>query len=209
MSSRKSTGKRLRFEVFKRDLFTCQYCGAQPPDVLLVIDHIEPVAAGGPETIDNLITACEACNQGKAAKPLTARIVRPDADLLYLETQQEIAELKRFQTAVQAREEEMARTIEVIQKAWYAACSEGLDWHPADHIVRRFINKHGPEIAYQALVDVAPKVYEGYIRKNWVPYAWAVARNLAAQQGQELDEVDPDSTQIHRLPDANDKGGPS
>jgi hypothetical protein len=29
---RKSTGKRLRFSVFQRDHFTCQYCGAQPPD---------------------------------------------------------------------------------------------------------------------------------------------------------------------------------
>lgn len=43
---RKSTGKRLRFEVFKRDHFTCQYCGAQPPDIVLVADHIVAVAEG-------------------------------------------------------------------------------------------------------------------------------------------------------------------
>lgn len=41
---RQSTGKRLRFPVFKREFFTCQYCGAQPPDVVLVCDHIEPAA---------------------------------------------------------------------------------------------------------------------------------------------------------------------
>src|SRR4051812_15410387 len=62
---RRSTGKRLRFEVFKRDYFTCRYCGAQPPDVVLVVDHVIPVALGGPSTLDNLITACEPCNQGK------------------------------------------------------------------------------------------------------------------------------------------------
>ena len=66
MSGRRSTGKRLRFEIFKRDHFTCQYCGAQPPSIVLVIDHIDPVAEGGLTVIENLITACEPCNQGKA-----------------------------------------------------------------------------------------------------------------------------------------------
>jgi len=32
--------KRDRFEVFKRDKFTCQYCGKAAPDVVLHIDHI-------------------------------------------------------------------------------------------------------------------------------------------------------------------------
>jgi 5-methylcytosine-specific restriction endonuclease McrA len=106
---RKSTGKRLRFEVFKRDHFTCQYCGAQPPEIVLVADHIVAVAAGGETTIENLITACEPCNQGKAAKELGQRAIRPDADLLYLETQQEIAELRRFQQAKTERDAEIAR----------------------------------------------------------------------------------------------------
>lgn len=56
MSGRRSTGKRLRFEIFKRDHFTCQYCGAQPPSIVLVIDHIDPVAEGGLTVIENLIT---------------------------------------------------------------------------------------------------------------------------------------------------------
>ena len=73
MVKRKSTGKRLRFSVFQRDQFTCQYCGAQPPDVVLVCDHITPVALGGETTIDNLITSCESCNQGKADRSLADR----------------------------------------------------------------------------------------------------------------------------------------
>lgn len=63
----KPLSKRTRFEVFKRDLFTCQYCGAKPPAVLLECDHIEPRALGGGNEEGNLITACEACNRGKAA----------------------------------------------------------------------------------------------------------------------------------------------
>lgn len=205
--TRASTGKRRRFEIFKRDLFTCQYCGGQPPAVVLVVDHIDPVAGGGADTVDNLITACETCNQGKASRSLTTRIIRPDADLLYLETQQEIAELRRFQAAVEEREVELERTVELIQKAWYSATGEDQNWHPADHVVRQFIVKYGAEIAYQTIVSVAPKVYEGQIKKNWVPYAWAVARNIAAAQGQDVhDEIDPDSTRIRALPDATELG---
>jgi hypothetical protein len=71
MSKRKSTGKKLRFEVFKRDSFTCQYCGAKAPDVLLHVDHIKPVARGGADVIMNLITSCAACNGGKGARELS------------------------------------------------------------------------------------------------------------------------------------------
>jgi hypothetical protein len=62
---RKAISKKLRFEVFKRDSFTCQYCGQSAPNVVLHIDHIHPVSKGGKNTILNLITSCLACNQGK------------------------------------------------------------------------------------------------------------------------------------------------
>jgi len=58
--------KRKRFEVFKRDRFTCQYCGAKAPDVVLEVDHIHPVAEGGDDNEVNLTTACFGCNRGKS-----------------------------------------------------------------------------------------------------------------------------------------------
>lgn len=64
-TGRRPISKNLRFEVFKRDSFKCQYCGAVAPDVLLHVDHIHPVAAGGTNEITNLITSCEPCNNGK------------------------------------------------------------------------------------------------------------------------------------------------
>lgn len=66
MSKRKSLSKKLRFEVLKRDRFTCQYCSAKPPKVPLEIDHIDPVSRGGTNDIDNLVTACFDCNRGKS-----------------------------------------------------------------------------------------------------------------------------------------------
>lgn len=65
--ARKAISKKARFEVFKRDGFKCMYCGAHPPSVLLHVDHIHPVAEGGTNDEDNLITACEPCNLGKGA----------------------------------------------------------------------------------------------------------------------------------------------
>lgn len=68
---RVAISKRLRFEVFKRDGFQCQYCGATPPNVLLHCDHVCPVSEGGETTIDNLVTACQPCNLGKSNIPLS------------------------------------------------------------------------------------------------------------------------------------------
>ena len=61
---------RTRFEVFKRDKFTCRYCGKASPKVVLEVDHIVPIAAGGSDEEMNLATSCWECNRGKAAVPL-------------------------------------------------------------------------------------------------------------------------------------------
>lgn len=70
-NKRKPLSKKMRFDVFKRDGFVCQYCGATPPNVVLHVDHITPVVSGGKNNIDNLITSCEACNLGKGASHLS------------------------------------------------------------------------------------------------------------------------------------------
>lgn len=70
-TKRKGLSKRTRFNVFKRDGFTCQYCGAHPPKVALHVDHITPVVEGGGNDIDNLVTSCESCNLGKGGISLS------------------------------------------------------------------------------------------------------------------------------------------
>ena len=65
-------GKKVRFTIFKRDCFTCQYCGNTPPRVVLEIDHIIPVVEGGNNKPANLITACFDCNRGKGPTLLTS-----------------------------------------------------------------------------------------------------------------------------------------
>ena len=71
MSKRKQISKKIRFEVFKRDSFKCQYCGSSAPDVILHVDHIEPISKGGDNSILNLITSCDSCNFGKSDRRLS------------------------------------------------------------------------------------------------------------------------------------------
>jgi hypothetical protein len=70
----------VRFDVLRRDEFTCQYCGRTSPSVILEIDHVVPVASGGTDNQENLITACFDCNRGKGVKDvaLPARAPKPD-----------------------------------------------------------------------------------------------------------------------------------
>jgi 5-methylcytosine-specific restriction endonuclease McrA len=51
-----------RREVLRRDKHTCQYCGSTKH---LTLDHVIPVSKGGKDTWDNIVTACERCNNRK------------------------------------------------------------------------------------------------------------------------------------------------
>ena len=59
--------KRTRYEVLRRDSFTCRYCGSKAPDVELHVDHVMPTALGGSDKPNNLVAACRDCNAGKAS----------------------------------------------------------------------------------------------------------------------------------------------
>lgn len=65
----------LRFEILRRDNFTCTYCGAKAPDVELQVDHVVPEALGGSSDASNLTTACRDCNAGKGTRGLDEKKV--------------------------------------------------------------------------------------------------------------------------------------
>ena len=68
--ARDPVAAQVRFSILQRDGFRCRYCGrpGNAPGVVLHVDHVVPVAAGGATTEDNLLTACDECNLGKAAR---------------------------------------------------------------------------------------------------------------------------------------------
>lgn len=66
---RKYMNDQLRYDVLKRDNFTCQKCGATAKDgAKLHVDHIIPIYKGGKTTMSNLQTLCDRCNIGKGTK---------------------------------------------------------------------------------------------------------------------------------------------
>lgn len=53
-------------EVFRRDSYTCQYCGRTDAD--LTLDHVIPRRLGGKHSWVNLVTACRVCNHHKGGR---------------------------------------------------------------------------------------------------------------------------------------------
>ncbi len=59
-----------RRNIYRRDNYTCQYCGARPGSELLSIDHVVPRCRGGRSSWDNCVLACLECNKKKASRSL-------------------------------------------------------------------------------------------------------------------------------------------
>jgi len=71
-----------RKNILKRDASSCQYCGSGSD---LTIDHVIPKSRGGPDTWENLVTACNSCNHKKgnrtpkeAEMPLKRKPFKPN-----------------------------------------------------------------------------------------------------------------------------------
>lgn len=114
MADRKALSKKNRFEVFKRDLFTCQYCGSSPPSVVLEVDHLIPVAKGGDNSIDNLVAACFDCNRGKSDRSLD---VSPESIAAKAEALQEKRDqLQAYERLQKKIQKDAEKSVDAIQE---------------------------------------------------------------------------------------------
>jgi len=116
-----SIGVRVRFEVFRRDRFTCLYCGRTPPDVLLEVDHVTPRAAGGSDEIENLTTSCQDCNRGKPSGLLaegSARVVSPEA---VAQATERIEQARQYAEAVEQMRRLQDAHVHSVTAAWAEA----------------------------------------------------------------------------------------
>jgi hypothetical protein len=163
VTDRKSISKKTRFEIFKRDGFSCQYCGATPPGVLLHLDHIVALANGGADDSDNLVTSCEPCNLGKGARALTA--VPQSLSDKAAEVAERESQLHGFYEVLEARrqrkEGELWRVAEVLEPG----CSKKGFSKDALGGIRNFIDKLGLYDVLEA-ADLAcdRKSYPGHAR---------------------------------------------
>lgn len=163
----RSLSKRTRFQVFERDGFTCQYCGKQPPDVVLHVDHIHPFSKGGSDDMDNLVTSCSDCNLGKSDRIIGCVSPRPDASLMLARAAQEISEVMDYRAMLEQRNDEETRLVKHFQHM-FIDITLG-DWFPAADLLSEAISKSGRDYAVveSALVATAYKERAGQLRNPW------------------------------------------
>jgi hypothetical protein len=182
--------KRTRFEVFKRDGFTCQYCGRRPPEVVLEVDHIHPSSKKGSDDEINLLTSCFDCNCGKSDKKLGDVHPRPDADLKFLETQQEIAEATRYLNTQEELDKLRVKIRKRLETVWTDALTENLV--PIDRQFDLWLAWNSPEEVEFAIRRAAGKFRSGALSswnsekevENCVRYVSGILKSRAQEKSE-------------------------
>ncbi len=137
--------KKVRFDVFKRDGFVCQYCGRTPPEVVLEVDHINPKSKGGKDNINNYITACVDCNRGKAGTPLDKLPDGPRKNLRVLRETR--AQLKAYNILVEEQEQDYLDAIDRINKIFKETYPTKIPTEQFNRTATRTFLTHLPEVA--------------------------------------------------------------
>lgn len=157
-AKRKGISARTRFEIFKRDCFTCQYCGQKAPDILLHIDHIEAVANGGSDEIINLVTSCSVCNSGKSDVALSddSAVKRQHIQLQEMnERQEQLQMMLKWRKGLLAMEQEsLNHAIQI----WHMAVEPFQVTEVGLREVRILIRRFGLELVLRA-IDIATDQY--------------------------------------------------
>lgn len=173
MSGRKIS-PRLRFEVFKRDGFTCRYCGSKSPEVVLEVDHIVPVAEGGSDDEMNLATSCWECNRGKGSVPLDEVMTGEDPhDKAILELER-LRQLQEYDEFLKKRREFRDSSLGDLTKHWLEHIPWKTELSPADQGWMRNRLRDTPPEKIREAMDIAiangktrSLAYVNSILKRW------------------------------------------
>ncbi len=155
---RKSIGNSRRFEIFKRDSFTCQYCGRTPPVAVLELDHVVAVANGGTNAEENLLTSCFECNHGKAARDLGNVPAPVDYKGRLAEKKERLKQATEYNQFLVAQRAEQTASVIRIGEDWYDTIKggpAGLMFNAARVPTIRTFLKHLPEVVILECVEIA------------------------------------------------------
>lgn len=153
MSERKPISKRMRFDVLKRDHFTCQYCGGKSPEKILHIDHIKPVSKGGKNTMLNLVTSCIDCNLGKSNKLLSddsAVIKQQKETELLAEKKTQIELMIKWQESLNNADEKLYSSVEKLVNSYLVDRSVNENGMMK---IRKAVKKNGYEKVFKSVSE--------------------------------------------------------
>lgn len=161
MAKRKSISKKIRFEIFKRDSFKCQYCGNSPPNIILELDHIIPVAKGGDNEQDNLVTSCFDCNRGKSDRSLdSVPESLQDKMAREKELESQLCEIRKHKQALRDR---VKSDLDLIEQEFIdAGYTQGLTGEMRQSIKAHFL----PKLDVIEICEAAEKGADKFDRLN-------------------------------------------
>jgi len=169
----------MRFEVFKRDSFTCQYCGKKAPDVVLEVDHVDPISKGGKTVILNLVTSCFSCNRGKSNVKLSddSVIERQNRMLIELnEKQEQLKMLLKWRAGLLKLEDQ---ELQAVQNNWTKLTGYYLNEHGLVS-VKKLLKNFGL-ISILESMDITTKYLEyekGKVTKESVEFAFNKVKGI-------------------------------
>jgi len=186
MTERRKLSNTIRFEVFKRDRFTCQYCGGKAPDVVLNVDHIKPVADGGTDDLMNLATSCWTCNSGKSD-----RAIADDSAVVLARNQADMIEERRNQVRMMADwQVELSRMdveTEAINDAFDRIAGRTLT-DQGKREMRNLVRKFG----VQEVIAAVAIAYDQY------PAETAYSKISGICRVRKMEREDPEAAEAHR-----------
>lgn len=189
MAERKALSKKIRFDVFKRDMFCCQYCGKTPPMVILEVDHIIPVSKNGKDEIDNLITACFDCNRGKGADELKT-LPKQTGEKLSILKEREL-QYKAYQKLLLSIDKRLNGEIEIINTLFTSYFPDKELTETFKSSIKIFIKKLGLKNVCDAMDRAAAKIQNS--SKETLIYFCGICWNMIKKNRKHIDDRGEDS----------------
>lgn len=171
---RKSITPKIRFEVFKRDKFTCKYCGGKAPDTVLEVDHINPVNNGGDNSILNLLTSCFKCNRGKGKRLLNdnTHVALKRAELEHLQEKLwQMRMMVEWHNELKEAEEEMIGQI----TDYLESFSEYIPNQNGIKIIKKWLKEYRPDDILIAIDQSFDSYYIEYEDESLTRGSWCKA----------------------------------
>lgn len=182
--------KRTRFEVLRRDNFTCRYCGARTPDATLHVDHVIPSALGGSDKPDNLVAACKDCNAGKSSTSVSETTVK-DVAAHALKWKQAIIESAQL-LAIQSKERQ--EVTDYFEHEWGNRYNAPIGRLPEDwpSTIIQFRNLGLPVELIDEAIDITARKQIAHTKafKYFAGICWNNVRAIQDLASQKLSDVE-------------------
>ena len=166
-----AVSKRTRFEVLRRDNYTCRYCRSTENE--LTVDHVTPVALGGTDDPSNLVAACKDCNAGKSSSaPDAETVAQVEEDALRWS-----AAMREAARRVRAKRDVHSADIDWFRVTWNACTVDAElpdNWKAT---VRNYLTAGLDRSDMEEAIDAATARLSPYSSWKFFPYFRGVCRN--------------------------------